>query len=162
MTRRERALGSMPKIHFEVGEVSPAPSSLWFGTPAKGKRTLSSRRWRALCRNISFWERRTHLTKDVMRVTCQTCRKNERCRIPLLLLLPDIRAHVAVLLDWLVDHPADRHPPAGLSLSLLGWGFPVGLAVDMPKRVLRMLVTAQARVDKLGQDRCNEASRGLS
>ena len=105
------------------------------------------------------------LTKDVMRVTCVACMKHKRCRTRLLLLSAPVREHVAVLLDWVFDHPDHPHPLASagppvstLLKDLARCGFPVDQAVDTPKRMLRLLVAAQNRVEKLGQDRCTEAS----
>jgi len=89
---------------------------------------------------------------------------------------------VAVLLDWIADHPGEtlqlsativertphrllylieQSPIRPLLADLARWGFPVALAMDKPKRMLRMLSVAQARVNRLGQDRCNDAVRDL-
>lgn len=125
--------------------------------------------WAALC-GLTYEaveQRRTWFTKDPLRVTCLACQKHERCRVPMLLLAPAVRAHVAVLLDWVSDHPgavqpgdaAVGSPVCALLADLTRWGFPVDLLLTTPKRVLRQLTTAQARVTKLGQARCNEVLR---
>jgi hypothetical protein len=123
--------------------------------------------WAALC-GVTYEaaaQRKAWFTKDPLRVTCWACQKHERCRVPVLLLAPAVRSHVAVLLDWVSDHPEPGmiagSPVGTLLRDLTRWGFPTERLLTAPKRVQQQLVRAQARVMKLGQTRCNAVLDGF-
>jgi hypothetical protein len=115
-----------------------------------GRRTLHGKRAYALCARDLYWkpgaqEFLQRMTADPTLVTCRACRAKPEYRAALLVLEPQVMAQVAVLLDWIMDHPGES--PAASSLgpllaSLVTRGFPIEFAVQEPQRVLGYLRAA--------------------
>jgi hypothetical protein len=174
------------RIHFEYfdplyfdPDFDPPENSLWCGTC--GRR-------RPRCREMP----NAAMTSDVLQVTCEACRKHPTCRGKLLLLIPLVQEHIAVLLDWMTDHPEDlphmavqRARTARLRrerlfgygarghrgkdsavyplLHLLAqWRFPVEDLVADPQAALKALVAARQTLARCGWQTCRAAVLGLA
>lgn len=115
-----------------------------------GRRTTRGKRAYALCARDLYWQPDTpecqkRLTADPLLVTCRACHAKSEYRAALLVLEPAVLAQVAVLLDWILDHPGEPlrvSPLSTILASLVTRGFPLDLAVQEPQRVLGYLQAA--------------------
>ncbi len=136
------------------------------------------RRWSVCQPQVPFWHDPSWLTVQVLQVTCRHCQKTRPYRGHLCLLLPEVRELAAVLLDWLVDHPAEADAVRGwvkgttgaepphlpTVLTLLKRLSALGLSMQQATELsVNHLATANAEVERLGQGCCSAlAWKGLA